>query len=124
MDKEEIVNGSIIWQDLTVENAEEVSEFYSKVVGWKKEPVSMGEYNDYNMNDGEGVPAGGVCHAKGIKSELPAQWLLYVKVESVADSAQRCMENGGDIVFGPGKMGDNLFAVIKDPAGAVIAIIE
>ena len=31
MDKEEIVNGSIIWQDLTVEDAEEVSEFYSKV---------------------------------------------------------------------------------------------
>ncbi len=27
--------GSITWFDLTVENAKEIKEFYSNVVGWK-----------------------------------------------------------------------------------------
>lgn len=124
MDKDEIQTGTILWQDLTVENAERVSDFYAEVVGWKKQAVSMGDYNDYNMLDAEGEASSGVCHARGINAEMPAQWLIYVKVESVANSAQKCIENGGEIVFGPGKMGENLFAVIKDPAGAVLAVME
>ena len=124
MAKDDIPNGAIVWQDLTVKDADLVSEFYASVVGWEKEPVSMGDYNDFNMNDAEGETASGVCHAKGINADLPAQWLLYVKVDSVADSAQKCIEHGGEIVFGPGKMGENLFAVIRDPAGAVLAVME
>ncbi len=42
--------GSISWFDLTVQNTEEVRDFYSKVVGWEPEPVSLGEYDDFNMN--------------------------------------------------------------------------
>lgn len=41
--------GSITWCDLTVPNADEVKIFYEKVVGWKSEPVSMGDYNDFSM---------------------------------------------------------------------------
>ena len=42
--------GLIGWFDLTVPNAGKVKDFYAKVVGWKPEPVSMGDYDDYNMN--------------------------------------------------------------------------
>ncbi|PJA97553.1 MAG: glyoxalase, partial [Ignavibacteriales bacterium CG_4_9_14_3_um_filter_34_10] len=38
--------GSIGWIDLTVNNAEEVRDFYSKVIGWKSENVPMGDYFD------------------------------------------------------------------------------
>ena len=45
-DKPEI--GSLSWFDLTVPNAEEVRDFYGKVIGWQHEPVSMadGKYDD------------------------------------------------------------------------------
>jgi predicted enzyme related to lactoylglutathione lyase len=33
--------GSITWFDLTVDNAEEIKNFYSKVVGWNSVPVKM-----------------------------------------------------------------------------------
>ena len=48
--KEKPEVGSITWFDLTVPDAEKVKDFYSKVVRWKAAPVSMGDYNDYNMN--------------------------------------------------------------------------
>ena len=39
--------GSISWTDLTVQNAEEIRDFYEAVAGWKSTPVQMGDYNDY-----------------------------------------------------------------------------
>ena len=69
--------GSISWFDLTVQNTEEVRDFYSKVVGWKPEPVSLGDYDDYNMNSPEsGRTVTGICHKKGPNTNLPSQWLL------------------------------------------------
>lgn len=63
-DQEQPKIGHIYWQDLTVENAEEVRQFYSKVAGWKSEPVNMGQYEDFNMLAAEtGEPAAGICHA-------------------------------------------------------------
>ena len=35
--------GKIGWIDMTVENAAELRDFYSAVVGWRHEEVSMGE---------------------------------------------------------------------------------
>ena len=39
--------GSIGWFDLTVENADEVREFYRRVVGWTETPLDMGGYSDH-----------------------------------------------------------------------------
>ena len=116
--------GSIVWTDLTVDNAEEVRDFYSKVVGWKHQDISMGEYNDYVMtpNVGDGG-ATGICHARGNNAKIPAQWMIYVSVEDVAASVKSCIDNGGKVLDGPRKLGENDFAVIQDPAGAVMGII-
>jgi predicted enzyme related to lactoylglutathione lyase len=55
---------------------------------------------------------------------VPAQWLIYINVESVAESARLCAEMGGEVLDGPRKMGDLDFCVIRDPAGAVAALIS
>ena len=118
--------GSITWFDLTVENAGEIKNFYNKVIGWKSTPVKMNDYEDYNMNkptDNQTVT--GICHAKGGNANLPPQWLIYITVENVDDSAKNCSELGGKIISGPKDMaGYGRFCVIEDPAGAVCALFE
>ena len=118
--------GTITWFDLTVENAEEVKDFYSKVVGWKSDPVKMGDYNDYNMNKlGDNQTVTGICHAKGGNSNLPPQWLMYITVENIDDSAKKCKESGGKIISIPKDMqGYGRYCVIEDPSGAVCALFE
>jgi predicted enzyme related to lactoylglutathione lyase len=118
--------GSITWIDLTVPNAEEVRDFYSKVVGWKPAPVSMGDYEDFNMIAPQsGNPSAGVCHARGGNADLPSQWLIYITVEDVDKSAQHCVELGGKIISPPKEMsGYGKMCVIQDPAGAVAALFE
>ncbi len=117
--------GTIAWADLTVKNAAETKEFYETVVGWSVAPVDMGGYSDYAMNLADGTPAVGVCHARGINEDLPPVWLLYVIVESLDRSIEKCKALGGSVITGPKQMGkQGRFCVIKDPAGAMIALYE
>jgi len=41
--------GRIGWIDMSVDDAEQVRDFYKAVVRWNHEDVSMGEYADYSM---------------------------------------------------------------------------
>ena len=118
--------GKIAWIDLTIPNAEEVKDFYKNVVGWEDEPVSMGEYNDFNMlpkNDDE--PVTGICHTRGMNEGLPAQWLIYISVDDLDESMAQCIKHGGEVIFGPRNFSKHSrYFVIKDPAGAVAALYE
>ena len=117
--------GAIEWCDLTVTNAEKVKDFYCGVVGWESSPASMGDYDDYNINLPQTSDTiAGVCHARGSNAKLPAQWLMYVRVESVVESAVRCQALGGKVLDGPRAMGASQFCVIQDPEGAVLALVS
>lgn len=117
--------GAIGWQDLTVSDAERVRDFYAAVVGWTAEPVDMGGYADFNMiAPGSGRTVAGVCHARGVNADLPAQWLLYLTVADLDASLAACRARNGTILSGPRAMGGARFAVIRDPAGAVAALYQ
>ncbi|MCK6484729.1 MAG: VOC family protein [Phycisphaerae bacterium] len=116
--------GAIVWRDLTVADADAIRRFYCDVVGWISAPHDMGGYHDFDIRDVSGQTVAGICHARGDNASLPAQWLIYIRVADVEASAQRCTALGGDILDGPRMMGSNRFCVIRDPAGAVTALIE
>lgn len=116
--------GTIGWFDLTVPNAEEVKDFYAAVVGWKPEPVSMGDYNDYNMTL-DGTPQTGVCHQKGPNADLPPTWMIYINVEDIEASASAVKAKGGELFSDITAMkGYGKFCFVKDPAGAAFALFE
>ncbi len=117
--------GSINWFDLTVNDAENVRDFYSAVVGWTFSEVDMGGYGDFNMNlPSDGRTAAGICHARGGNANLPPQWLIYITVEDLDRSIAKCQELGGTIITGPKDMGIyGRYCVIRDPAGAAAALI-
>jgi len=124
--KEKPEVGSITWFDLTVPDAEKVKDFYSKVVGWKAAPVSMGDYNDFNMNSpGSEKTNAGICHKRSGNANLPSQWMIYITVKDINESEKVCRENGGKVLSEPKKMeGYGIFCVIEDPAGAVCTLFE
>lgn len=117
--------GAIEWCDLTVEDAEQTRDFYCRVVDWESSPVSMGEYDDFNiMPSGTGDTVAGICHARGGNAGLPAQWLIYVRVKDVAESAARCTALGGSVLDGPRTLGSGQMCVIRDPQGACLALVS
>lgn len=117
--------GTIAWTDLTVADAPRVRDFYAAVAGWRAEGVDMGGYEDFNMIPAGGDrPAAGICHARGGNADLPAQWLVYVVVADLDASIERCRDLGGAVIAGPKGSGSQRFCVIRDPAGAVCALVQ
>ncbi len=117
--------GRIGWIDMTVDNAPETRDFYAAVVGLEPEPVSMGDYDDYNMTiPGSGEPAAGICHARGGNADIPGGWLVYFTVADVDASAAACVEQGGEILVEPRGLAGGRFCVIRDPNGAAAALYQ
>jgi predicted enzyme related to lactoylglutathione lyase len=123
--KDESMVGTILWQDLTIENAVEVRDFYRKIIGWGFLPEDMGEYQDYHMIvPSTGNSVAGICHPRGVNADIPPVWLIYISVEDVEESARICEQLGGSVITGPRQMGVGRVCVIRDPAGAVCALYQ
>lgn len=117
--------GKIGWIDMTVENAEQLRDFYATVVGLKPEAVDMGGYSDFTMTmPASGEAVSGICHARGSNADLPGGWLIYFVVADLDASAAACIANGGNLRFEPRGLSGGRFCVIEDPNGAVAALYQ
>ncbi|MFW5697784.1 MAG: VOC family protein [Fimbriimonadaceae bacterium] len=114
-----------MWHDLTVADAVGVGDFYQQVIGWTSSPVAMGEYDEITMHlpNDEDVAAG-VCHSRSPNAEIPAVWLVYVRIDDVKEACKKVVKLGGEVVVGPKKMDEGGFAYIQDPAGAYLALYQ
>jgi len=117
--------GEMAWLDISVKNATEVKSFYQSVIGWKSEPVSMGDYDDFTMMSAISNEAvSGICHATGANADLPPMWLPYFLVADVDTSVEQVLAKGGELVTKIKSMGNDRYVVIKDPAGACCALYQ
>lgn len=118
--------GTIVWTDLTVNDAAPLADFYSNVVGWKQNAADMGGYNDFFMLSPEtGENAAGVCHARGANADLPPYWLIYIAVDNIEARMKRCASAGGKVIVGVKSLGEmGRYCVLQDPAGAYFALLD
>ena len=121
--------GRIFWLDLTVADAPATRDFYREVVGWSVEDVEVedaGEgYSDYNMLGEDGTALAGICHARGMNAGLPPVWMIYLPVGDLTESLRRVNEEGGEVVKTmQGEDGTVVFAAVRDPVGASLALTQ
>lgn len=117
--------GEMAWLDLTVVNATEVQGFYQQVIGWQVDETSMGDHVDYTMKSQvTGDAVSGICHSKGINSDMPAAWLPYFLVANLSDSMLAVSSQGGKLLTDIKLAGKDQYIVIEDPAGAVCALYQ
>ena len=116
--------GSIAWVDLTIPEAQKISEFYVQVAGWTVHPASMGKYDDYTMHGPSGEAVAGVCHNRGPNADLPPMWLIYIVVENLDSALEQCRKLGGEVLTPVRTASGSRYVVIKDPAGACAALWE
>ena len=115
-------NGAICWQDLTIDNAEQIRDFYQASLGWVAQSVAMDGYDDFAMYDSAGNCVAGICHHRGTNEGIPPQWLVYVQVDDLDQRLKNVLAHGGKIIREPRPLSGQRCAIIADPAGAVMAI--
>ena len=117
------MHGQFVWYELTTPDPEASKRFYQPLVGWSTQPFD----NDYSMWTLGGEPLGGIFRlgpeqqAQGI----PPNWMPYVEVDSVDQTAQKGASLGGKIVVPPADIPNTgRFAVLQDPQGATFGIYK
>lgn len=123
----QIVNeaNALVWNELNTRDPETAKRFYGAVFDWgfEEREFQTGTYT--SIKNGEDT-AGGMLDMRGrVPDEVPGHWLAYFAVDDADSVVAKAKEGGGDVPFGPEDMPEvGRIAVLKDPFGAVFAVIK
>jgi uncharacterized protein len=112
---------AMTWNELTTRDPGAAKTFYAEVFGWsfEEKEFDRGAYTIIEL-DGEGF--GGITDRS--PADMPAHWLVYFAVEDVDAIVSEAGERGGEAAVGPFDIEEvGRIAVIKDPWGAIFAVI-
>ena len=128
--------GAFGWNELGTRDTEAAKSFYGAVFGWAfrdqemKRDESQGGpdgpsvYTEWLLNEGDEESIGGMMDIGGfLPDEIPAHWLTYFVVEDTDAALEKVKAAGGEVNFGPVDIPAGRFAVIREPKGAVFAVI-
>jgi len=112
------------WFELSTSNLDAAEPFYAAVLGWTIQDSGMPDMT-YHL---AGTPKGMVAGLMPLMPELgdmPPNWLVYVAVDNLDDATGYVTDNGGNIVVVPTEIpGTGRFAIITDPLGAALGLLE
>ncbi len=119
-----MAHGKIHWNELNSTDPGRAADFYEAVLGWKTEQVVDGETSGWLIRQ-NGAIVGGMFSLDGPGFEgIPSHWFTYVSVDDL-DQALVSVENAGGAIARPAKsVPAGRMAVIQDPTGAYLALIE
>jgi hypothetical protein len=122
--------GKIVWHDLLTNDPAASKRFYGELFGWEFESVGSfaGLSNDtaYTLIRHNGNLIGGMIDTKALNNRTDiSQWIVVMSVEDVDAAAQSFADNGGTVLTPPNDLQRRgRIAVVQDPAGALLALLE
>ena len=118
------LHGRIVWYELMTTDMTAAEAFYGPVVGWTFDKFDGAPMPYDAINRPGNVSVGGIMKIPD-GMNFPPHWEMYVAVSSF-DDAVRDIEKRGGSGLSPGTEipGVGKFRTMKDPQGAVFAIIQ
>jgi len=117
-------HGAFSWSELTTGDPEAAAAFYDKLFGWRVETMDMGTGPYHVVKVGD-TSVAGIMKTPAEADPMPPAWGCYVTVDNTDATVAQATALGGKIVApamdipGVGRM-----AVIADPQGAVISVMQ
>jgi uncharacterized protein len=118
--------GQWVWFDLSTTDNDAAVRFYTGLLGWTTESWGGGAM-PYVMFKAGDKTFGGVMPLADEAKQMgaPPNWMGYVSVDDVDAAVAKCTSLGGKVhVPGTDIPNTGRFAVLADPAGAVIAVFK
>jgi predicted enzyme related to lactoylglutathione lyase len=112
-------NGKICYLEIPAVDLARSIDFYEKVFGWKTRRRGDGHVA---FDDGVGEVSGTWVTGRAPSSE--AGLLIYVMVDSVADTIDAIVAQGGEIVQPIGADAPEITARFRDPAGNILGLYQ
>lgn len=114
--------GTLSWTESVVARSSEVASFYAAVLGLEADVVE-GDV-DYVMLRSEKLTVAGVFGAGEMPEGMAPHWLAYVAVEDADASTAKARDVGGQVVTEAHDSAYGRVAVVRDPLGGVLALVQ
>ncbi|MDQ7026398.1 MAG: VOC family protein [Anaerolineae bacterium] len=112
--------GAMIWNELATRDVPKAMEFYKNLLGWE---FQKAENLDYHFIVNNGRMNGGMLTINANMGDIPPNWMVYYNIADIDAAVKKVKDLGGQVhVEGQSPVGP--FAVIADPAGAVLTIMQ
>lgn len=116
--------GAFSWNELMTSDPQGAGSFYCALFGWEIQDAGpdLGHYNVVMLPGGRGI--GGIMQTPPEAGDHLPAWGVYITVADTDASVAKAIELGAQVVVPPQdipKVGR--FAWLRDPQGAVFAII-
>jgi hypothetical protein len=116
--------GDWVWSELYARDPAKAGQYYRSVAGYEVVPDTRTARADSFVLVSGGYSRASVLPVPNRPKARPI-WLLFVKVASVNDTIARATALGGRVLRAPsGNSTEYDKAIIADPAGAVIGIVQ
>jgi predicted enzyme related to lactoylglutathione lyase len=117
--------GDWIWIQLLSRDANKAAQYYKSVAGYEViENTLTNALSNYVLVS-EGYARATVRTMRSGKDQVEPTWLLFVRVKSVSESVAKTKELGGKVLVEPKPERFNgKVAVVEDPTGAAIGLLE
>ncbi len=112
------------WREIMTRKADEVSDFYTRLLGWQPTQRQMGEstYTTF-VSQGEGV--GGLEAMGEEHAGVPPQWMLYIAVANLRSTLEAAQALDAKVIRPATEMpGVGTVATLTDPKGAIFSVIQ
>ena len=118
--------GAPCWSELATSDVEAAKTFYSGLFGWNLKTGSADSPMPYTeIHAGDGPPFGGMYPMPPQMQGVPPHWMPYFAVDDTDAFVTKATSNGASTIVPPTDIPDvGRFAVIRDPQGAVFAVIK
>lgn len=113
--------GTVIWNELSVDDIESAIVFYDHVFGLGAEVTDPGG-GPYVTFKSKGDAVAGACGRGG--SGEPSHWHVYFAVDDAARAAARAVELGGEVLAGPLDTAIGPMASLRDAVGAMFSLFQ
>jgi uncharacterized protein len=118
-------HGAFSWSELMTSDPEGVCKFYGQLFDWKVETSDMGSGPYHVVKVGDTSVGGIVGKPPGAPPEMPSMWGCYVTVKDLDETLAAVERLGGGILMpGMDVKGVGRMAVIRDPQGAALSVIQ
>ncbi len=110
------------WVDLWTADVEKAAAFYRAVVGFETVPIA-----DDGPRSGLRLLSGGFARAGIMQKQnknTSSTWLPYIRVADATASAEAAKAAGGKVLLEPLAMNRATVAIIADPTGAPVGIVQ
>jgi predicted enzyme related to lactoylglutathione lyase len=113
--------GEWIWLQLLSRDAARAGEFYARLAPYELYDEGSGSY----LLASDGYARAALKTIPADRTELQPAWLPFVRVANIAEATGRVEQLGGKVLVQPRpELFDGKVAVIADPAGATLGILE